>query len=185
MALRTALVPLALSTLVAAVAAVAAPAPAPAQTVEQVIRAGADPARDAATEAAARHFYAFWNTGAQAQLDAAIAPDFTDRTLPAGRPQGPAGPAAASAAFRAAVPDLTVAIRRMVIAGDWATTHMVFSGHFTGEFNGVQGQGQPVEFIATDLVRVENGRIADNWHIEDNLALLSQMGLVVPAAPAK
>jgi hypothetical protein len=24
---------------------------------------------------------------------------------------------------------------------------------------------------------VENGRITDNWHIEDNLTLLKQMGL--------
>ncbi len=181
MALRTVLVPLALAALAAAPDAAAASA----QSIEQVIRAGADPAREAATEAAARHFYAFWNTGAQAELDAAIAPTFTDRTLPAGRPQGPAGPAAASAAFRAAVPDLGVTIRRMVIAGDWATTHMVFSGHFTGEFNGVKGRGQAIEFIATDLVRVENGSISDNWHIEDNLALLTQMGLVVPAEPAK
>ncbi|WP_339949261.1 ester cyclase [uncultured Albimonas sp.] len=177
MALRTAFAALALTALAAA--------PVSAQTIEQVIRSGADPAREAATEAAARHFYAFWNTGAPAELSAAIAPDFTDRTLPAGRPQGPEGPATASAAFRAAVPDLGVAIRRMVIAGDWATVHMVFSGHFTGAFNGVQGQGQPIEFIATDLVRVEDGRIADNWHIEDNLALLTQMGLVVPAEGAK
>jgi len=31
--------------------------------------------------------------------------------------------------------------------------------------------------IATDLVKVENGRISDNWHIEDNLTLLTQMGI--------
>ena len=34
-----------------------------------------------------------------------------------------------------------------------------------------------VTFIATDLVKAENGRITDNWHIEDNLTLLQQMGI--------
>jgi predicted ester cyclase len=39
------------------------------------------------------------------------------------------------------------------------------------------GKGQPIAFIATDLIKVENGRITDNWHIEDNLALFQQMGV--------
>ena len=38
-------------------------------------------------------------------------------------------------------------------------------------------RGQPILFIATDLVKVENGRVTDNWHIEDNLTLLQQMGI--------
>jgi hypothetical protein len=28
-------------------------------------------------------------------------------------------------------------------------------------------------------VKVENGRITDNWHIEDNLALLQEMGIAI------
>jgi len=54
---------------------------------------------------------------------------------------------------------------------------MKFTGHFTGESGQTQGKGQPIAFSATDLVRVENGRIADNWHIEDNLTLLQEMGI--------
>jgi hypothetical protein len=37
-------------------------------------------------------------------------------------------------------------------------------------------------FSATDLVKVENGRITDNWHIEDNLTLLHQMGVAKVAS---
>jgi SnoaL-like polyketide cyclase len=54
---------------------------------------------------------------------------------------------------------------------------MKFTGHFTGTFGRTQGKGQPILFIATDLVKVENGRITDNWHIEDNLTLLQEMGV--------
>src|SRR5260370_25166181 len=46
-----------------------------------------------ATVKAVRAFYDFWNTGDETLLKQAIAENFTDRTLPPGRPQGPEGPA--------------------------------------------------------------------------------------------
>jgi predicted ester cyclase len=135
-----------------------------------------DAQRDA-TMKAVRAFYDFWNTGDEALLKEAIASDFTDHTLPPGRPQGPQGPAFASRRFRAAVPDLEVTVEKMIVAGDYVTVHMNFTGHFTGRLGQTQGKGQPVPFIATDLVKIENGRITDNWHIEDNLTLLQEMGV--------
>ena len=35
-----------------------------------------------------------------------------------------------------------------------------------------------IDFIATDIYRIANGRVAENWHLEDNLTLLQQLGLV-------
>ena len=132
---------------------------------------------DAAIKAA-RAFYEFWNTGDDTLLKQAIAPEFTHRTLPPGRPQGPEGPAFASHQFRTAVPDLGVEVKKMIIADDYVTVHMVFTGHFTGTFGQTQGKGQSISFIATDLLKVTNGRITDNWHIEDNLTLMKQLGLI-------
>src|ERR1700682_1679769 len=48
---------------------------------------------------AARRYYAFWDTGDVRYASAALAPDFVDRNLPPGRPQGPEGPAFASKNF--------------------------------------------------------------------------------------
>jgi len=135
-----------------------------------------DAQRDA-TMKAVRAFYNFWNTGDEALLKDALASNFTDHTLPQGRPQGPEGPAFVSRRFRAAVPDLKVTVEKMIVAGDYVTVHMNFTGHFTGRFGQTQGDGQSVPFIATDIVKIENGRITDNWHIEDNLALLQKMGV--------
>jgi predicted ester cyclase len=126
---------------------------------------------------AVKAFYRFWNTGDEAELKAAIAPAFVDHTLPPGRPQGPDGPAFASKNFRAAVPDLSVKVRKMIFAGEYVTVHMEFKGHFTGSFGRAKGQGQAIDFIATDLLKLVDGRITDNWHIEDNLTLLTQMGV--------
>ena len=144
---------------------------------ELVVAAPISDAQRDATVQAVRAFYDFWNTGDQALLKQALAEDFTDRTLPPGRPQGPEGPAFASRQFRAAVPDLKVAVQKVIVAGDYVTVHMRFGGHFTGSFGQTQGNGQAVAFVATDLLKVEDGRITDNWHIEDNLTLLKEMGV--------
>jgi predicted ester cyclase len=131
----------------------------------------------AAVVNAVRDFYDFWNSGDETLLKQAVAADFTDRTLPPGRPQGPEGPAFASRQFRGAVPDLKVKVEKMIVAGNYVTVHMKFTGHFTGALGHTQGNGQEIGFIATDLVKVSDGRITDNWHIEDNLTLLKQMGI--------
>jgi predicted ester cyclase len=66
----------------------------------------------------------------------------------------------------------------MIVAGDRVVVHLRFRGHFAGRFKQMQGQGQAIEFIATDIYRIANARVAENWHIEDNLTLMQQLGLV-------
>ena len=172
-----------LARIVKALAAVTLSLSTPALAAESikindlVVAATIPEAQRDATMKAVRAFYDFWNTGDETLLQEAIAPNFIDHTLPAGRPQGPEGPAFASRRFRAAVPDLKVTVEKMIVAGDYVTVHMSFTGHFAGKFGQTQGKGQPVPFIATDLVKIENGRITDNWHIEDNLTLLQEMGV--------
>jgi NAD(P)-dependent dehydrogenase (short-subunit alcohol dehydrogenase family) len=129
---------------------------------------------------AARLFYAFWNTGDPQLARIVLAPSFIDRTLPKGRPQGVDGPLFASGNFRHAVPDLRCDIEQLIVTGDRVVAHLHFSGHFTGTFGEKQGAGQPIDFIATDILRLEDGRITDNWHIEDNLTLMQQLEIVPP-----
>src|SRR6266436_801925 len=127
---------------------------------------------------AARRYDTFWNTGDEALARAALAPNFIDNTLPTGRPQGLAGPLAASRFMRLAIPDLRCEIEQMIVAGDRVVAHLRFRGHFTGHFGQIKGQGQTINFIATDIYRVADGRIAENWHIEDNLTLQQQLGRI-------
>ncbi|MCJ2129774.1 ester cyclase [Methylobacterium sp. E-045] len=125
---------------------------------------------------AARRYATFWHTGDPTYARAALADGFVDETPPPGRVQGPSGPLLASEVFRKAVPDLTCEVEQMIVAGDRAVLHLHLRGHFTGTFEGRQGHGEPVAFVATDIYRVVKGRIAANWHIEDNLTLLRQLG---------
>jgi predicted ester cyclase len=128
---------------------------------------------------AARRYATFWNTGDEALARAALAPNFIDNTLPPGRPQGLTGPLAASKVIRTAIPDMGCDLEQMIVAGDRVVAYLRFHGYFTGRFKQIQGQGQTINFIATDIYRIADGRIAENWHIEDNLSLQQQLGLIV------
>jgi len=148
-------------------------------TPRETIAAGdLDSVKLAELKVAADAFYGFWNNGSQDLLDKAISKDFVDHTLPSGRPQGPSGPAAASKQFLAAVPDLKTEVVQRIIVGDRVVSHLHFSGHFTGTFMSKQGSGEKIDFIATDILRIVDGKITDNWHIEDNLTFLQQVGVI-------
>ena len=126
---------------------------------------------------AARLYAAFWNSGDPAFARAALSEHFVDRTLPSGRPQGLGGVLQASEDFRQAVPDLSAEIEHLLVADDYVTVRLRFRGHFSGQFGEQQGQRQAINFQAVDLYRVKQGRITDNWHLEDYQSLFSQMNL--------
>jgi predicted ester cyclase len=126
----------------------------------------------------ARGFYEFWNTNDAKTLESVVSPRFTDRDLPAGRPQGPTGPLYANTQFRKVVPDLHCEVTQQIVAVDRVVSHLRFTGHFTGTFGPIHGSGQRVDFVATDILRIESGKITDNWHLEDNLTFQQQIGAV-------
>jgi len=125
-----------------------------------------------------RLFYAFWDTGNSEYVSAAVDSDFRDSTLPAGRPQGRAGLLFASQVFRSAVPDLRCRIEDLLLTGDKVTARLTFTGTHKGEFMGHAATGRPVKFFAIDILRIRGGKIVEDWHLEDNLTLLEQLGVV-------
>jgi predicted ester cyclase len=170
------------ASLTAAHAAVIGPDEHLPEPKAKLVERGLTAKEQEALSLAARRYYAFWNTGEERYAKAALAPNFTDQTLPAGRAQGLEGPLAASRFFRAAVPDLKAEVEEMLQVGDRVIGRLHFTGHFTGTFgsgpDAKQGDGRAIDFIATDIYRVRGGKITDNWHIEDNLTLLKQMGVL-------
>ncbi|MBC8989605.1 ester cyclase [Micromonospora chalcea] len=130
----------------------------------------------------AQLLYTFWNTGRQSYLDQALSPSFRDNMLPPGRPQGPQGPRAGSSGLRDAMPDLTLDLHAIYVTGNLFTARVTYHGHFTGTYNGVQGRGQAVTFDALDVQQLgDDGKITQEWHVEDNLGFLQQTGLATIA----
>ena len=131
-----------------------------------------------ATLKAALRYYTFWHTGEERYARAALSPNFIDLNLPKGRAQGPEGPLAGSKGFRAAVPDLTCTAEEVWVQGNQVIGRLRLAGHFTGTFGKLQGKGQPISFQAVDVYTIQDGKIATNWHLEDMLTLMQQIGAV-------
>ncbi|AIQ12983.1 ester cyclase [Paenibacillus durus] len=126
----------------------------------------------------AQRFYAFWNTGNEEFISQAVSPDFIDNTLPKGRPQGPEGLKFASSRFRKIVPDLQCSIEDLLVVGDKVTARLSFTGTDTGEFMGNKPTGKPIHFMAIDILRIKDGKLVEDWHLEDNLTFMQQIGVV-------
>ena len=145
---------------------------------ELIVAGDLSPAQREALLTPINNLYGFWNNGSPDLLKKALSPEFFDHALPPGRPQGPAGPAAASKGFLAAVPDLVVTVEQQVVAVDRVVSQVRLTGHFTGKLGDVQGKGQAIDFLAIDILRVRGGKVTDNWHLEDNLGFMQQAGLL-------
>ena len=123
-------------------------------------------------------FYAFWNTGKEIYLQEAVSKDFIDNTLPKGRPQGFQGILFASSNFRKSVPDLKCSVEDLIICKDKIICRQVYTGHNTGSTMNHTASGNTINFFAIDILHVRNGKVDEDWHLEDNLNFLIQAGVV-------
>lgn len=122
-------------------------------------------------------YYGFWNNGSPALFSETVSSGYTDHTLPAGRQQGPSGLTDAGAAFFAAFPDGRVKVLQQILLGDRIVSHLRVTGTFAGRRKGVEGAGQLIDYLATDIMRVADGQIVENWHVEDHETLHRQLAV--------
>ncbi|MET7017883.1 ester cyclase [Bacillus mycoides] len=118
---------------------------------------------------AAQRFYAFWDTGREELIPQTVTENFFDNTLPKGRPQGTEGLKFAAQNFRKVVPDIHCEIEDLLVVGDKVTARL----SFTGTHN-----DKKINFFAIDILHVKDGKITEDWHLEDNLTLKQQLGLI-------
>jgi predicted ester cyclase len=124
-------------------------------------------------------FYAFWNTGNEKYLHEGVDENkFFDNTLPKGRTQGFKGLLFASNNFRKAVPDLKCSIEDFIITKDKITCRQIYTGHNTGAFGNHPPTNNSIQFFAIDILHVHDGKVFEDWHLEDNLTFLQQIAVV-------
>lgn len=108
--------------------------------------------------------------GDRAAFEALMAPGFVNRSAP---PGAAAGAESMWNTFqnvlRPALADLTVAIHDQIEEGGKVTTRKTISGTHLGPLLGVAATGMPVAIDVIDIVRVEDGRYAEHWGM-NNLA---------------
>jgi predicted ester cyclase len=81
--------------------------------------------------------------------------------------------------FRNAVGDLTYTVEDQIAEGDKVVTRYTARGTHQGEFFGVAGTGNRVEFTGIQIDRFdESGKIVEEWPEYDLLEAMRQMGAV-------
>ena len=87
-------------------------------------------------------------------------------------------------AQHAALGNLHLTILDLLAEGDQVAIHWRIDGTHQGDFLGVAPTGKPVTFQGIALLRITDGKIADDIAYWDNQSILEQLGAVPPARPA-
>ena len=81
--------------------------------------------------------------------------------------------------FRTAAPDLTYTVEDQIAEGDKVVSRYRVSGTHQGEFFGVAGTGNRVEFTGINIDRFdESGKMVEEWPEYDLLGAMRQIGAV-------
>ena len=82
-------------------------------------------------------------------------------------------------AMRAAFPDLsTKSVEPMLADGDLEAGRVILSGTHQGELLGMPASGKAVEIESIDIIRLEDGKVAEHWGVTDTMSLMQQIGAV-------
>jgi steroid delta-isomerase-like uncharacterized protein len=77
--------------------------------------------------------------------------------------------------IKPAFPDQKITIERQVVSGDRIAVQVTWTATHQGPFLNVPATGRRVEVPATGIFRVVDGRIAEEWMLEDFLGLYQQI----------
>ena len=120
-------------------------------------------------------FYGMWTTGDTSDIDTIVALDYKQVPSQQEQPGRDTFPDIIKG-FRAAFPDLNATITHLLVDGDLVQVRGEWTGTHLGEMSGMPATGKKVSFVAFDLHRIENGLVAQTWHLEDFMAIMNQLG---------
>ena len=131
-------------------------------------------------EAIVRAFYEPFNTGDTSVYDTILAEDWVDIPLGQGQEPGREGFKPIITLFRGIFPDMQITNEDILIDGNRAAVRSTIRATHEGNLFGIlPATGRPVEFMAIDIHRIEDGQIVETHHIEDFLSVLFQLGAVI------
>ena len=86
---------------------------------------------------------------------------------------------APTTAIRAAFQDIKVkTMEPWLTDGNLEACHVILTGTHRGDMAGVPASGNSVEFGGTDIIRVEDGKVAEHWGSTDTMSLMQQIGAI-------
>jgi len=73
-------------------------------------------------------------------------------------------------------------IQDVIAEGDKVVVRWINSGTMVAEFLGMPANGKSFSIPGIDIYRLENGKLAEHWHVIDLLGHLQQVGLFPASA---
>lgn len=113
-------------------------------------------------------------------IDELVLDDYVDHEerMP-GQPEGKEGVKFYANTVRTAFPDLTVKATEPALAdGNLECAYVTLAGTHQGDFAGIPASGRTVEFSGIDIIRLQDGKVAEHWGSTDMLGLMQQLGAV-------
>jgi steroid delta-isomerase-like uncharacterized protein len=133
-----------------------------------------------------RKWIALWETGNVADVDFGdfVADDFVrhDPNIPA--IHGPEAEKGLVMMFLTAFPDLRFTIAHLIAEGDLVQARGTAVGTHRGELMGIPPTDRQVTVTISELFRLADGKIAEQWVVMDTLGMLQQLGAIPEAGQA-
>jgi steroid delta-isomerase-like uncharacterized protein len=117
------------------------------------------------------------NSGKLDTLRELIAPTALDHDPAPDQGLGPEGFIKFFTGFRAAFPDLAVAVDHVVADDDNIAMAYTITGTHQGDFLGVPATGRKISARGMQIARFENGQMVERWGSSDQLGILQQLGV--------
>ena len=132
-----------------------------------------------ANEAVVRRIFDdIYNRGNLAAVDEIFAADYVDHSAPPGFPAGLESFKQSFSMFRAAFPDIHVAVEDVIAAGDKVVVRLTFSGTHSGPLMGMPPTGKFVTITGIAIDRLSGGKVVEHWVNRDDLGMLQQLGAI-------
>jgi steroid delta-isomerase-like uncharacterized protein len=80
--------------------------------------------------------------------------------------------------YVSAFPDVQITVEDLIAEGDKVVMRYSWRGTHQGELLGIPATGKQVVGSGINILRVANGKIAEQWGSPDDLGLLQQLGVV-------
>lgn len=128
-------------------------------------------------DAARRYYDAVLNRGDIDLLDDLAAADYVEHDPLPGQGDGRQGLKDRVTMIATAFSQ-TFTIEDVIAEGDRVVVRWTGSGTHVGEFMGIPPTGRSFTIAGIDIHRIEGGRMAEHWHVVDQLSLLQQLGLI-------
>ena len=118
-----------------------------------------------------------------AVIEEFFAPSYRRHLNPTTAPLTPEGQRERANKLRAAFPDATVTLEDIFAEGDRVAYRLTIRGTQRGAFQGIPPSGTHVTVSFTAIVRIEDGRLVEEWGGLDLFDLRRQLEAGVPAGP--